>query len=95
MTSTRTKKPKTLSNAAAIDNFVLNAFPDGVPASDMPTVTAAQLLARAVDADPSVASLWRQYREALADLLEATEQDGDEIEWLVGQLSSSGSDTED
>ena len=95
MTSARQKKPKMVSNATAIDQFVINAFPDGVPASDMPTVTAAQLLARAVDADPSVASLWRQYREALADLLEATEQDGDEIEWLVGQLSGTGSDTED
>jgi hypothetical protein len=88
------KKLVLLTNAAAVDQFVSNAFPDGVPASDVPMVTAVQCLARAVDDDPLKASLWAQYREALADLLAATEQDGDEIEWLVDQLSTASSDSE-
>lgn len=57
------------------------------------TLDAAQVqlvrsLAAAVDADPASAGLWRQYREALADLLRADEDADQELAEALEALRS-------
>ena len=89
------KKPKaveTLSNTAAVARFLAHVYPDGVPAADVPVVTVAQRLAAATDESPGTASLWAQYRDALAELLGMTEEDGD-LEYFVDQLSAESRDS--
>lgn len=57
------------------------------------TLDAAQVqlvrsLAAAVDADPGAAGLWRQYREALFDLLRADDDADDELAEALEALRS-------
>lgn len=91
----RSETVRIVTNADALIRFIEHVYPDGVPATDAPIVQAAAMLAVAVDQNPTTASLWAQYRGALADLLEVTGQNGDEIEWLAEQLRSSARDPED
>lgn len=83
------------TNHAALTVFLVNTYPDGIPAVDLPVAHAALALARAVDAAPDTAALWSQYRGALDDLLAITRQDGHEIDYLVDQLRAANRDTED
>lgn len=56
-------------------------------AVDAAKVQAIRTLASAVDMDPANASLWREYRAALADLLEVTDGGVDEFTELLRSLS--------
>ena len=49
-------------------------------------------LAAQVDAEPGNASLWREYRGALRDLMEASDADGDDFGDLLARLAA-GSDS--
>lgn len=53
-------------------------------------VEAARGLAAAVDADPQNASLWREYRGALRDVLEASDGGSDEFADLFARLAAGG-----
>jgi hypothetical protein len=55
---------------------------------DVAVVTAVERLAEAVDAEPSNASLWREFRAALADLrgVGADDSDRDEISEIIEAL---------
>jgi len=83
------------TNHAAITLFLVNTYPDGIPAVDLPVAQAAIGLANAVDAAPDSAGLWSQYRGALDDLLAITRQDGNEIDFLVDQLRAADRYPED
>ena len=83
------------TNHAALTVFLVNTYPDGIPAVDLPIAQAAIALAMAVDALPDSASLWAQYRGALDDLLAITRQDGNEIDYLVDQLRAADRYPED
>ena len=56
--------------------------------TDSARVTALQALADAVDADPSNASLWREYRAVELALREVQDDDIDELSELLGKLSA-------
>jgi hypothetical protein len=55
---------------------------------DAAAVQALRSMARALDADPSAAALWRQYREALRELTvdDSDSSAGDAIEALFAQV---------
>lgn len=56
---------------------------------DRARVVACEALADAVDTDPANASLWREFRAALADLLEVGRKDGiDDLDALIAGLRS-------
>ncbi|MGH2711383.1 MAG: hypothetical protein ACRDH9_09300 [Actinomycetota bacterium] len=72
---TNKRKGARVTNRAAIEQ-TLRAIPG--EAIDAARVQMLRSLAAAVDTDPTNAQLWKQYREALADLLrEDSSVDGD------------------
>ncbi len=73
------------ANLEGLTRFVENQYPDGIPATDLPTVNIALSLAAAVDATPEQASLWLQYRGAVADLRMITDN-GNAIDSLLAEL---------
>lgn len=73
------------ANLEGLTRFVENQYPDGIPATDLPTVNIALSLAAAVDAAPEHASLWLQYRGAVADLRMITDN-GNAIDNLLAEL---------
>jgi len=89
------KPPLITTNLQAVEAFIDNTYPDGIPASDQPVVMAARSLAACVDAEPDKAAMWKEYRAALGDLMAMTEQDGDELEWLTDQLRAAAGDNQD
>lgn len=61
---------------------------------DAAAITAVLSLARAVDENPHRATLWREYRGALADLREVTrDADDGSLADLLAELSASRGDT--
>lgn len=56
--------------------------------ADAALVAACRSLAAAVDDDPGKASLWREYREALSDLMARGAGDGDGGDALAAFLAS-------
>lgn len=94
--SDNSPQPNTIvTNHAALTVFLVNTYPDGIPAADLPVAQAAISLSQAVDAAPDVAALWSQYRGALDDLLAITRQDGNAIDYLVDQLRAADRYPED
>lgn len=89
------KPPPITTNSQAIEAFIANTYPDGIPATDQPVVMATRSLAACVDAEPDKAAMWKEYRAALGDLMAMTEQDGDELEWLTDQLRAATGDNQD
>ena len=71
------KQPEPATNVQAVARYLANLYPDGIPEEHWPQVQAVRGLAEAVDGLPELPALWRQYREALADLdaLHAFEED--------------------
>lgn len=59
-----------------------------VKSIDSARITALRALADAVDADPSNASLWREYRAAETALRGAHDNDGDEAAAFVRSVSA-------
>jgi hypothetical protein len=62
---------------------------------DSARITALEVLADAVDADPSNASLWREYRTAEAALREVNDDGDDEFADLLNRLRPSVGDPKD
>ena len=60
---------------------------------DAAKIAAAQSLADAVDADPSNASLWREYRAAELVLRETNDTNTDEFAQLLAALSAEVGDS--
>lgn len=60
---------------------------------DAARVAAAQALADAVDADPTNASLWREYRAAESALRESHDTNTDEFAQLLAALSAEVGDS--
>jgi hypothetical protein len=60
---------------------------------DAASVQAVKALSAAVDLDPMNASLWREYRAALKDLIEEKDAGIDEFEQLLAQLRAPVRDT--
>lgn len=56
--------------------------------ADSALVAACRSLAAAVDEDPGKASLWREYREALSDLMARGAGDGDGGDALAAFMAS-------
>ena len=79
-----------MTNAEALERAV-EAF--GVEPRYVPLVQLARTLAGAIDRDPGNASLAREYRNALLDLMEAADADGDDFTDLMADLASSGDET--
>ena len=79
--TTPTKKPRKaaepVNNVQAVARYLANLYPDGIPEEHWPIVQTVKGLALAVDEQPGMPALWKQYREALADLdgLHAFEED--------------------
>jgi hypothetical protein len=61
---------------------------------DAALVEAIRGVARAVDADPANASLWREYRALLADLRELGDGDSDAFAELLASLRAPVRDSE-
>lgn len=74
----RRKAPATNVEAFAATLGVLRKL-GRVEALDAAQVQLVASLAAAVDADPQSSGLWRQYREALADLLRADDDADQEL----------------
>ena len=62
---------------------------------DSARVAMVRALADAVDADPTNASLWREYRAAEISLREVGQDDGDGFKELLESLSSAVGDKAD
>jgi hypothetical protein len=77
-------------NRVALTTFIKNQYPDGIPATDLPIVQTALSLAEAVDAAPDHASLWLQYRAAIADVRTLTDN-GNAIDNLLAELRTTDS----
>ena len=65
------------NNVEAIGSYLTSLYPDGIPQEHWPNVQIVRSLAVAVDTMPEQPALWKQYRDALADLegLHAYEED--------------------
>lgn len=83
-----TRRPAHGPNRRAVDATLRGL--DG-PAA---LIQLARSLADAVDRDPNNATLWREYRLAIADLTKHEGQ-GDGLADLIGRLSATVGDTED
>lgn len=92
----KTRKPRKpaepTSNRQAADRVLANLYPDGIPADHLAWVQVVKSLAAAVDGLPDSPALWKQYRDALADLdaINAMEEDG--IGELLTRLSTATDD---
>jgi hypothetical protein len=88
----RRKPTEPTSNAQAVNRVLTNMYPDGPPADHLAYIQVCKALAAAVDLQPDAAALWKQYREALADLdaINAAEEDG--IGELLTRLSTKTDD---
>ena len=74
---TAQKPSEPANNVQAVSSYLASLYPDGVPQEHWPNVQVVRSLAVAVDTMPEQPALWKQYREALADLegLHAYEED--------------------
>ena len=91
----RRKPSEPANNVQAVARYLANLYPDGVPEEHWPYVQTARGLAAAVDEMPEFPALWKQYREALADLdgLHAFEEDT--LGEIITRLSAPADNTED
>lgn len=55
---------------------------------DLPVAVMVEMLAEAVDADPTNAALWGQYRSAYEQLRGLSDHDDDEFDKLLPDLSA-------
>lgn len=82
-------------NRAAADSVVRVAS-SAIAAEHQALVTGFVMLAEAVDADPTNAALWGQYRAAEIAVREVIGGDGDDqFSKLLAELSANVRDTED
>jgi hypothetical protein len=83
------------SNRTAVETTIAALNREGrLGDVDAARVALIRSLADAVDADPSNASLWREYRSAEEALREADDTTADEFSQLLAALSSEMGDTE-
>lgn len=82
------------SNREAVDT-TLKVLEDGgkLAGADVALVQLVRSLADSVDRDPQNASLWREYRGAVADLLKLGRDDSDAFTDLVNRLRTPVGDT--
>ena len=92
---TRRKPSEPVNNTQAVARYVATLYPDGIPEEHWPYVQACKGLAAAVDNEPNMPALWKQYREALVDLdgLHAFEEDT--LGEIITRLSAPADYTED
>lgn len=82
-------KPGAGRNRIAVDASIATLTElSRLEAIDAARVAAARTLADAVDADPTNASLWREYRAAEQALREDQDTSGDEFAQLLADLSA-------
>jgi len=83
----RRKKPAT--NLEAFEVTLAELADLGrIESLDAAQVQLVRSLAAAVDSDPLASGLWRQYREALADLLRADDDADQELQAALEALRS-------
>ena len=88
------KKPAYGRNRNAVELTILALHNLGrLEAIDSAKVATAQTVADAVDADPTNASLWREYRAAEQSLRESNDTTADEFAQLLAALSAEVGDT--
>jgi hypothetical protein len=81
-------------NRTAIETMVTALRESGrIEPVDEARVTAAVALADAVDADPTNASLWREYRAAVETLRQVSDGGTDDFAALMAGLSAEVGDT--
>lgn len=86
--------PKRGTNRAAVDDTLRSISESGRLGDDHGAlVQACRSLADAVDAAPDNASLWREYRGALAELAELTRAEDDAFAALYDRLRAPMGDT--
>ena len=89
------KKPQYGRNRTAVELTILALNNLGrLEDIDAAKVASAQTLADAVDADPTNASLWREYRAAEQALRESHDTTADEFAQLLADLSAEVGNTE-
>ena len=84
-----------LSNADGVEKAIRALTKAGrLQAEDVVFVTTARHLARALDDQPDNASLWRQYRDALNDLMSRGADSGDGFTALQAEIrNATGADS--
>lgn len=95
MAARKTVKPAHGRNRTAIETTIEALRQVGrLEPVDAARVALAQALADAVDADPSNASLWREYRAAESALREVDDSNQDDFALLLDALSAEVGDNQ-